>query len=113
MITPDVRNTPNHQFFNSGAFTAEALGTMGNADPRFFHGPGINNWDLALQKSTHIHESMSILFRAEFFNAMEHAQFSAPTGSFTSKAFGDVTSVQTGSRGSGGRIGQMSLKFLW
>jgi hypothetical protein len=113
VITPDVRDTSNHQYFNSSAFTMEALGTMGNADPRFFHGPGINNWDVGLQKTTHIHESMSLLFRAEFFNAMEHAQFSAPTGSFTSKQFGDVTSVQTGSRGSGGRIGQMSLKFLW
>jgi len=86
---------------------------MGNADPRFFHGPGINNFDLALQKITRVHESMSVQFRAEFFNAFEHAQFSTPTGSFTSKQFGDVTSVQTASRGSGGRIGQMSLKFLW
>ena len=112
-ITPDVRNTPNHQYFSPGVFTAEALGTMGNADPRFFHGPGINNFDLALQKITRVHESMSVQFRAEFFNAFEHAQFSTPTGSFTSKQFGDVTSVQTASRGSGGRIGQMSLKFLW
>jgi hypothetical protein len=113
VITPDVRNTPNHQYFNASAFTAEALGTMGNADPRFFHGPGINNWDLALQKNTRVRESMSIQFRAEFFNALEHAQFSAPSGSFTSKQFGTVTSVQTASRGSGGRIGQVSVKFLW
>jgi hypothetical protein len=107
VITSDVRNTPNHQYFNKTAFTSENLGTMGNANPRFFHGPGINNWDAGLQKITKIRESMSIQFRAEFFNAFEHAQFSNPSGSFTSGNFGRVTGAKAG------RIGQMSLKFLW
>jgi hypothetical protein len=48
---------------------------MGNADPRFFHGPGINTWDVCLQKYTRVRESMAVQFRAEFFNVMEHAQF--------------------------------------
>lgn len=113
VITPDVRTTPGHQYFGKAAFTSEDLGAMGTANQRFFHGPGINNWDAALLKNTRIHESVSLQFRAEFFNVMEHAQFSNPVGSFTSSQFGQVTSVQTGSRGSGGRIGQMSLKFLW
>ena len=52
-------------------------------------------------------ESMSVQFRAEFFNAMGHAQFSNPSGSFTSWNFGRVTGARAG------RIGQMSLKFLW
>jgi hypothetical protein len=107
VITPDVRDTPNHQYFNKTAFTSEVLGAMGNANSRFFHGPGINNWDLGLQKITKIHESKSVQFRAEFFNATEHAQFNNPTGSFTSGTFGRVTSARAG------RIGQMSLKFLW
>jgi hypothetical protein len=107
VITPDVRDTPNHQYFNKSAFTSEVLGTMGNANSRFFHGPGINNWDLGLQKNTKVHESMSVQFRAEFFNALGHAQFNSPTGSFTSGNFGRVTSARAG------RIGQMSLKFLW
>ena len=50
---------------------------------------------------------MSVQFRAEFFNALEHAQFNNPSGSFTSAQFGRVTSAKPG------RIGQMSLKFLW
>src|SRR5262249_13193734 len=80
IITPDVRNTPNHQYFNKEAFTSENLGAMGNANQRFFHGPGINNWDAGLQKVTRIRESMSVQFRAEFFNTFEHAQFGNPTG---------------------------------
>jgi hypothetical protein len=107
VITPDVRDTPNHQYFNKTAFTSEVLGTMGNANQRFFHGPGINNWDLGLQKITKVHESMAVQFRAEFFNALEHVQFGNPSGSFTSGNFGRVTSAKAG------RIGQMSLKFLW
>jgi hypothetical protein len=107
VITPDVRSTPNHQYFNKSAFSSEVLGTMGNANPRFFHGPGLNNWDAGLQKITRVHESMSIQFRAEFFNSFGHAQFNNPSGSFTSSTFGQVTSAKAG------RIGQVSLKFLW
>jgi carboxypeptidase family protein len=107
VITPDVRSTPNHIYFNKSAFTQEALGGQGTASPRFFHGPGTQNWDLALQKVTRLRESMSIQFRAEFFNAFNHANFSNPSGSFTSGNFGLVTGAGPG------RIGQMSLKFLW
>jgi hypothetical protein len=48
-----------------------------------------------------------VQFRAEFFNALEHVQFNNPNGSFTNGNFGRVTSAKAG------RIGQMSLKFLW
>jgi hypothetical protein len=107
VITSDVRNTPNHQYFNKSAFTSEVLGTMGNANQRFFHGPGLNNFDLGVQKITRVRESMSVQFRAEFFNAFNHAQFNNPQGNFSSGTFGRVTSAKAG------RIGQMSLKFLW
>jgi len=106
-ITPDVRNTPNHTYFNKSAFTQEALGGQGTAAPRFFHGPGMQNFDLALQKITRLRESMSLQFRAEFFNALNHANFSNPSGSFTSGNFGRVSAAGAG------RVGQMSLKFLW
>jgi hypothetical protein len=117
VITQDVRNTPNHTYFNKSAFVSEGtstttanggLGVQGTANQRFFHGPGINNFDLGLQKATRVRENMSVQFRAEFFNAFEHAQFGNPSGSFTSSNFGRVTSTR-----SLGRIGQMSLKFLW
>jgi hypothetical protein len=86
----------NHTYYNKSAFSSEVLGTMGNANSRFFHGPGLNNWDLGLQKVTRIRESMSLQFRAEFFNAMEHAQFNNPSGNFTSSSMGRVTSAKAG-----------------
>ena len=100
-------NTPNHAEFNKSAFTQEALGTQGNANPRFFHAPGQVNFDLGVQKSTKIHESTSVLIRAEFFNAMNHANFNSPNGNYSSGTFGRVTGAGPG------RIGQVSMKFLW
>jgi hypothetical protein len=106
VIDSDVKSD-GFVYFNKSAFSAEALGAQGTAAPRIFHGPGIENFDLGLQKITKIRERTSIQFRAEFFNALNHANFSNPSGSFTSANFGKVTAAGAG------RIGQMSLKFLW
>ena len=53
---------------------------LGNARRRFFAGPGLNNWDVALLKDTLIKESLNLEFRAELFNAFNHAQFGQPDG---------------------------------
>jgi len=113
VLTSDVANTPNHTDFNKSAFTQEALGTQGNSAFRFFHGPGTVNFDFGMQKSTKLHESMSLLIRGEFFNIMNHPSFSNPTGNFSSSLFGRVTSVQAGTSGTGARVGQVALKFIW
>lgn len=121
--TPDVigpihktnpRKTPNNQFFNPAAFGPSPLGQVGNSARRWFHGPGINNWDMALLKDTAITERVGLQFRAEFFNLFNHAQFLTPsgitgfnttTGAPTSNTFGIVTNTQPP------RIGQLSLKL--
>ena len=54
VITSDIRNSPNKQYFNKSAFSSEPLGQMGNANQRFFHGPGLNNFDLGVEKITRI-----------------------------------------------------------
>ena len=40
----------------------------------------LNNWDVALLKDTLIKEGMNLEFRAELFNAFNHAQFGEPDG---------------------------------
>ncbi|HUB34859.1 MAG TPA: hypothetical protein VMA31_17615, partial [Bryobacteraceae bacterium] len=107
VVTNNVRNTPNQQDFNKSAFTAEALGGQGTSDPRFFHGPGQVNFDLGLQKTIPLHESMNMMIRAEFFNAFNHANFLNPNGNFASSLFGRVTSAGPG------RVGQVAMKFSW
>ncbi|MGB8731784.1 MAG: TonB-dependent receptor, partial [Candidatus Sulfotelmatobacter sp.] len=50
----DINTNPRNgrpAFNNSpAAFTTEALGQLGNVPRRFFHGPGINNFDMTLTK---------------------------------------------------------------
>jgi hypothetical protein len=102
----DPRSSATHQYFSTNAFSKEDLGVGGNANRRFFHGPGINNTDLGLEKITKITERASIEFRAEFFNVFNHAQFGNPGGNISSPgSFGRVTTARDP------RIGQLALKF--
>ncbi len=101
----DPRKSANHQYFSTDGFTEEALGVGGNANRRFFHGPGLNSWDLALHKNTQIGERAMVEFRAELFNAFNHAQFTGPSGNISSSHFGQVSGARDG------RIGQVALKF--
>ena len=101
------RTAEGYQYFSATPFTSENLGVPGNANRRFFHGPGLNNWDFGLLKDTKITESMSVQFRAEFSNLFNHAQFGLPTGTFGSATFGDVTGANDP------RIGQFALKLLF
>jgi Carboxypeptidase regulatory-like domain len=64
--------------FNISAFSPEVLGHLGNASRRFFYGPGINNFDLTLNKTLPLTESKSLEFRLEAFNVFNHAQFYGP-----------------------------------
>jgi len=95
---------------STGACSKPApLGVVGNANRRFFHGPGINNWDMALLKDTPLSESKSIQFRAEAFNLFNHAQFANPGGVLNTTSFGIVTSTITQQ----GRVLQLALKFVF
>jgi hypothetical protein len=110
----DPRKSPNHTYFNTVLFSASAIGQEGTANRRFFHGPGINNWDVALLKDTHLTERLDLQFRAEFFNVFNHAQFGSPDGRLSqsgpnlnniNSSFGTVTTAADP------RIGQLSLKL--
>ena len=97
--------TNGGRFFNPSAFAPSALGVEGNARRRFFHGPGINNFDFALLKDTRITERFDLQFRGEFFNLFNHAQFLTPGGILGTSSFGQVPGTLPG------RIGQLSLKL--
>ena len=93
-------------YFNTGLFSLEPLGHLGTANRQFFHGPGINNFDIALLKDLKLNERAAFQFRGEFFNVFNHAQFLNPVGNINSGAFGLVTGARDP------RIGQVALKLL-
>jgi hypothetical protein len=66
------------QWFNPAAFTAPYPGTFGNVGRDTLTGPGLSELDLALAKSTTIHERLRAQFRAEFFNVLNHSNFTTP-----------------------------------
>ncbi len=103
---------PRHgqPYFNPSYFVQEPLGQIGDAMRRFFVGPGIDNYDLALLKNTTIKEARELQFRAEAFNIFNHAQFENPSGNFNNpglNGFGYVTAARDP------RIMQMALKLLF
>jgi hypothetical protein len=104
---PACQSVPN-QFFDPDAFAPQALGTIGDAPRSICCGPGINNADLALLKTTRLAEHKELQFRAEFFNAFNHAQFYVPDGNITDGAtFGQVSKARDP------RLIQLALKLLF
>jgi len=67
------------------------LGSLGG--PRSICcGPGINNFDISIQKGTPLGERANMEFRAELFNIFNHTQFLNPDGNISDGAdFGRVT----------------------
>ncbi len=63
--------------FRTDVFRLPARGTTGNAAKTLVRGPGISNWDISAIKTFPIRERVSFQFRAEFYNAFNHTQFSA------------------------------------
>ncbi|HEX4153980.1 MAG TPA: carboxypeptidase-like regulatory domain-containing protein [Acidobacteriaceae bacterium] len=66
------------RFFDSGAFSAPAYGTLGNVGRDTLTGPGYTDWDLSLLKTTQFTERARLQFRAEFFNILNHTNLQTP-----------------------------------
>jgi hypothetical protein len=84
--------------FDTSLFPEEQIGQLGNAKRRVFHGPGIENFDLALEKSLHLADTGSLKFRAEAFNASNHSQFYGPAsvdGQVQDPNFGRIVSADS------------------
>jgi hypothetical protein len=70
--------------------------------------PGINNWDLAIQKWWALpQERLRVQFRAETYNTFNHANFYAPNQTFGDPSFGRITGALPA------RSIQMGLKVYW
>jgi hypothetical protein len=111
------------------AIVPPALGTIGTAGRNIFRDLGLKNWDVSVIKETKIKERLTAQFRAEFFNVLNHANFSNPNGP-ANAGFNDPSTGQTGNFGcacntpdqaapnpvlgtGGARSIQLGLKLLW
>jgi len=96
-------------YFDTSTFSQETLGVLGTANRRFFHGPGLDNWDAAIEKDTRLTEGTSLEFRGEFFDAFNHAQFILNYADYATGPtnFGYVRSANAP------RIVQLGVKLLF
>jgi hypothetical protein len=107
-LNPNPRN--GQSYFNAALFSDNALGTPGNASRRYFHGPGMESFDMALLKNLRLTEAKSLQFRLEGFNVFNHAQFFGPQavdGNISSETFGQVVNAMAP------RLVQMGAKFTF
>ena len=93
-LSGNLRNN-GFMWFDTACFPLALQGYFGNSGRTVLNGPGLNNWDIGLEKAFPLEakESVRLLFRAEAFNAWNHTQFQPPNGNAGDGAnFGRVSS---------------------
>jgi hypothetical protein len=80
---------------------------QGNLARNALRGFGLFQWDLGVHREFSLREKMTLQFRAEMFNVLNHPNFATPDGDITSPTFGLSTQMlgqylAGGSSGSGG-----------
>lgn len=66
-------------------------GRMGTSGRNQYYGPGLLNYDVTASKDFALGERVRLQFRADFFNILNHTNFSNPVRNESSASFGKIT----------------------
>ncbi|HYL36738.1 MAG TPA: carboxypeptidase-like regulatory domain-containing protein [Bryobacteraceae bacterium] len=97
---PNVLGSPNsgphtpQQWFNPSVFALPPIYTFGDAPRNAVIGPGLEEFDLALQKEGRLKEAARLQFRAEAYNLLNHPNFNIPNRIALTPNFGSISSAQ-------------------
>jgi hypothetical protein len=118
LVTPGSVQSKLNNYFNTACFTtppiigADGIGTaFGDSGSGIVDGPGQFNIDLGIMRNFPIpwpKEGSNLQFWAEFFNLLNHPQFSNPNTTFGVSSFGIITSTAVNPR-----VGQLALKIIF
>jgi hypothetical protein len=117
LATSGTTSSRLQNWFNRQAIcSAPAIGSdgslgYGNTGQSIINGPGQFNTDFSIGKATTVgglRENAQLAFRAEFYNALNHPQFSNPGTNFGTANFGVVTQTSVAPR-----LIQFGLKYLF
>jgi Carboxypeptidase regulatory-like domain len=107
-------------WLNPSSFSVNPVGTFGNVVKGSFVGPHYVDWDGGITRNFPITERTSLVFKAEYFNLLNHTNLGDPATTLGS-TFGKITgtSPQNWTTGPGStsdpqnspRIAQLSLKL--
>jgi hypothetical protein len=107
------------EFFNTAAFSLNAPLTFGDSGRNIVEGPGYTDLDFALMKNTALEHGLTVQFRAELFNILNHPNFALPNHVLTSPSFGalfqtpDVAQNNVGLGSGGPRLIQFAAKVIF
>lgn len=77
---------------NAAAFAPPTRPSIGIESPvNYFVRPGINNWDMSLQKNFPVTERTHLEFRVDAFNVFNHTQFNGLNSTINFKSYTDAT----------------------
>lgn len=106
---PTLSNRSLQEWFDVSAFQQPAPFTFGDA-PRYMssiRAPGLQQFDIGIQKWFYLSEILKLQFRGEMFNAFNRANFYAPDANFNDPAFGRISATLPP------RDVQFGLKLYW
>ncbi len=98
-----------NQYFNTGAFTPNAVGTYGDTGKGIMRAPHETWGDAGIDKNWQIAERYGVQFRWEFFNVFNHPSFGEPGTTLTWGNFGQIS----GTGNEPPRVMQGALKFTF
>ena len=103
-LTDGSRSTKIAKWFTTEAFRLNAAGTYGNSGRNILTGPGTFNIDFTAAKTFPITERVSLQYRLELFNALNHTALNNPITSVSDGSFGQIVDARDP------RIIQMALR---
>jgi hypothetical protein len=111
---PPTQPTCSYAGIFANPTTQTTLGSLGR---NAIVGPGFSNVDLALFKNTKITERITIQFRTDAFDLLNHPNYGQPArvlSNLSSNSFGTITSTRfpTGDSGSSRQL-QLALKLMF
>lgn len=81
------------EYFNTKAYTVNALGTFGDSGRNSLIGPGIEDLDYSVSKTLYASDRVQTLFRAEAFNLFNHTNLGNPVSNVSSATFGQINNL--------------------
>jgi hypothetical protein len=77
-------------YLTASDFAQPGYGNLGDTGRNIVNGPGINSWDLGLDKNFKFGERYRFQFRWEMFNAFNRPTFGTPDNSINDGTFGQI-----------------------
>jgi len=113
-ITYQLKNF-NLPYASTSSFSDPAPGTWGNCPRDPLVAPGLNAWDISIQRTFKLTERLGFQFRTSFFNAFNHPNFAEPAPDLSTiiSATADDGSFDSHFGVGGPRNIQFMGKFSW